>query len=70
MKSTRGLICPKRSSTPLMPKSGEQEDQVAPMLAAASMAIMDSGMFGMKPATRSPGWMPIFFSAAASLATA
>ena len=41
-----------------MPKSGEQEDQVAPRLVAASMAMIDSGMLGMKPTTRSPGTMP------------
>ena len=34
MKRTLGSICPKRSSTPWMPKSGEHEDQAAPMLAA------------------------------------
>jgi hypothetical protein len=45
----------KRSSTPFTPKSGEQDDQMAPILVAASMAIMVSGMLGMKPTTRSPG---------------
>jgi len=30
-----------------MPKSGEQEDQMAPMLVAASMAMTVSGRLGM-----------------------
>ncbi len=54
VKSTLGLICPKRSSTPLIPKSAEQEDQIGPMLVAASIAITVSGIFGIKPPTRSP----------------
>ena len=33
-----GSIWPKRSSTPCTPKSGEHDDQMAPMLAAASIA--------------------------------
>ena len=32
----------------------EQEDQAAPMEVAASMAMIDSGRLGTKPATRSP----------------
>jgi hypothetical protein len=44
--STLGSIWPKRSSTPEMPKSGEQEDQTAPRLAVASMPITASGALG------------------------
>ena len=43
----RGSIWPKRSSTPCTPKSGEHDDQIAPMLVAASIAITVPGMFGM-----------------------
>ena len=63
MNSTLGAICPKRSTTPLMPKSGEHEDQIAPRLAVASMATTVSGTFGMKPATRSPLPTPSALSA-------
>jgi hypothetical protein len=44
-----------------MPKSGEQDDQAAPREAAASMAMIDSGMLGTKPATRSPAVTPASF---------
>ena len=36
-KNSFGSICPKRSSTPRSPKSGEQEEKIAPSEAAASM---------------------------------
>lgn len=36
-----------------------QNDQVAPMLVAASMAMMVCGMLGMNPATRSPAVPPL-----------
>ena len=45
-------------ATPLAPKSGEQDDQIAPRLVVASMAMMVSGRLGRKPATRSPGRIP------------
>ena len=64
-----GEIWPKRSSTPRAPKSGEQEDQVAPTAAAASMAMMVSGILGMNPATRSPTRTPAADRAAAVRAT-
>lgn len=67
--STLGWICPNRSYTPLTPKSGEQEDQMAPMLVAASMATTVSIMLGMKPATRSPTVTPISRRDLASRAT-
>ena len=41
-----------------MPKSGEQDDQTAPMLVAASIATTASGTFGRKPTTRSPATTP------------
>ena len=53
MKTT-GSIWPKRSSTPCSPKSGEQDDQTAPIEAAASMAATVSGMLGIIAAMRSP----------------
>ena len=62
-EENRGRIWPKRSSTPLAPKSGEQDDQTAPTLAAASIAMTVSGMFGRKPATRSPARTPCALSA-------
>jgi len=52
-----------------MPKSGEQEDQTAPMLVAASMAMMLSGILGTKPTTRSPFFMPSFLNEDAVFAT-
>ena len=39
--NTTGSIWPKRSSTPSTPKSGEQDDQIAPMEAAASRQAID-----------------------------
>src|SRR3990170_1453410 len=36
------------------PKSGEQDDQIAPILAEASIPITASGMFVIKAATLSP----------------
>ena len=36
----------KRSTTPLTPKSGEHDDQMAPILVAASMPMIASGQFG------------------------
>ncbi len=42
----------------MAPKSGEQDDQIAPRLAVASMAMTASGRLGRKPATRSPGPTP------------
>ena len=52
-----------------MPKSGEQEDQAAPREVAASMAMIDSGMLGTNPATRSPALTPAPFRALATRAT-
>ncbi len=49
-----GSICANRSMTLAGPKSGEHEDQIAPRLAVASMAMTASGPFGSKAATRSP----------------
>ena len=45
-RATRGSICPNRSSTPLTPKSGEHDDQIAPIDVAASIAITVSAMLG------------------------
>ena len=53
-KNSFGSICPKRSSTPRSPKSGEQDEKIAPSEAAASMTATASGMFGSIAATRSP----------------
>ena len=58
-----GSICPKRSSTPRSPKSGEQDDQIAPIEVAASIAAIASGMFGSMAATRSPTPTPDAFIA-------
>ncbi len=38
-----GSIWPKRSSTPCSPKSGEQDDQITPIEAAASISAMALG---------------------------
>jgi hypothetical protein len=52
---------------PWTPKSGEHDDQVAPIQLAASIPVTASGMFGSSAATRSPGRTPSFSRAAASL---
>jgi hypothetical protein len=44
--STAGAICPKRSTTPAAPKSGEHDDHTAPRLDAASIATTASGALG------------------------
>jgi hypothetical protein len=64
-----GSIWSKRSNTPSLPKSGDAEDQTAPTLAAASMAITVSGRLGIIPAIRSPGRMPRFRNQVAAAAT-
>ena len=48
------MIWAKRSTRLCVPKSGEQLDQMAPMLAQATIAMTASGMFGTTAATRSP----------------
>ena len=45
--STFGSIWAKRSTTERAPKSGEHDDQVAPIDAHAAKAAIASGMFGM-----------------------
>ena len=52
--STVGSICANLSITLRAPKSGEQDDQIAPRLAAASRPTTASGTFGSRAATRSP----------------
>jgi hypothetical protein len=54
VNSTVGRICANRSMTLCAPKSGEQDDQMAPRLAVASSPMSASGMFGRNAATRSP----------------
>ena len=50
--------------------SGEQEDQIAPRAAVASMAMQAAGMSGSTAATRSPKPTPWDSSHAATRATA
>jgi hypothetical protein len=57
--STLGSICPNRSITPMGPKSGEVDDQIAPIAAVASIVINASGPLATRAATRSPGTTPI-----------
>ena len=64
-----GSIWPKRSSTPRSPKSGEQEEKMAPIEVAASMRAMVSGRFGIIAATRSPTPTPAARSACCSRET-
>ena len=52
-----------------MPKSGEVDENVAPIAAVASMAMTVSGMLGSQAATRSPGPTPVSANAVASAAT-
>ena len=56
--STVGSICANRSITLRAPKSGEHDDQIAPMLAVASRPMTASGTFGSSAATRSPRRTP------------
>src|SRR5713226_1623268 len=63
--STLGLICPKRSRTAAAPKSGEQQDQIAPTLAQARKATTASTEFGRYAPTLSPGATPKALSLAA-----
>ena len=67
MISALGSICRKRSKTPVAPKSGEQDDQIAPMLDAANMPTIVSGPLCVYAATRSPGVMPSLSKCAANL---
>ena len=67
--STAGSICANRSMTLEAPKSGEHEDQMAPMLAAASRPMIACGPFGSRPTTRSPWFTPSSRSAPATRAT-
>ena len=53
-----------------MPKSGEHEDQTAPIEVAASMPMTVSGRLGRKAATRSPGCTRSLSSACAKRDTA
>ena len=60
---------PQAIDTPAVPKSGEHELQIAPILDEANMAVMVSGRFGRKAAMRSPLWIPNCLNAAAKAAT-
>ncbi len=53
--STVGSICANRSITLAAPKSGEHEDQTAPILAAASSAMIACGPFGSSRRHPVPG---------------
>ena len=46
MNKTFGLICENLSTTPLIPKSGEQEDQMAPIEVVAIKASTASIVLG------------------------
>ena len=46
MNNTFGLICENLSTTPLTPKSGEQEDQMAPIEVVAMKASTVSIVLG------------------------
>jgi hypothetical protein len=67
--NTFGAIWPNRSTMPSAPKSGEHDDQTAPIDAAPSAAMTASAVFGTMPATRSPSLTPACESAAAALPT-
>src|SRR2546428_7151017 len=62
---TFGSICLNLSITLAAPKSGEQLDQIAPMLAQANRPTTASGLLAMKAATRSPLPTPNLLSHAA-----
>ena len=53
-----GRIWANRSMTLCAPKSGEHDDQIAPMLAVASSPMIASGTLGRNAATRSPWLTP------------
>lgn len=69
VSSHASVTCAKRSRTPCEPKSGEQLDQIAPRLVAASIAMTVSGMLGVYATTRSPATTPSCASRAESCAT-
>ena len=66
---TFGVIWLKRSNTPCAPKSGEQEEKIAPIEALASIVSTTSIAFGNQATTRSPSTTPRLCSALARLAT-
>ena len=47
--------------TPAVPKSGEQEDHIAPKVEVLIYAVTASGILGKYAATRSPFFIPIDF---------
>ncbi len=49
------------------PKSGEHDDQTAPIAAVDNVAMTASGTFATTPHTRSPGPTPALRSAACAL---
>ena len=53
-----GFNCENLSITACVPKSAEQEDQTAPILAADKKLIIVSGIFGRYPTTTSPFLIP------------
>ena len=59
--SILGSICLNLSTTPCVPKSGEQDDQMIPFLTQAKKLIIDSILFGTYAAARSPFFKPIDF---------
>ena len=69
MNKTLGSIWLKRSRTALGPSSEPQEDHIAPMLVAASIAMAVSIRLGIYAATRSPTATPISRSDFAKRAT-
>ena len=52
-----GEICLNLSITAFGPKSAEQEDHIAPILAEAKNEITVSGIFGRIAAILSPFWI-------------
>ena len=56
-----GVNCEKLSITPVVPKSGEQEDHTAPRTEVLIYAITVSGIFGKYAATRSPFFIQLDF---------
>src|SRR5665811_1497000 len=67
--STFGSIWPNLSMTPSGPKSGEHDDQIAPIAAVASIAITANDEFGISAATLSPDLTPSSSRLACTMAT-
>ena len=69
VNKTLGFVCPILSMIPFVPKSGEQEVQIAPIDTDAKRLINASILLGKIAATLSPGLIPSPLNPSEALAT-